>query len=120
MAQTIVSKDEEKIRNLPIWDEKDPSKKFSEKEEEYLRDMINCEFMNLKEPGMSHKFVYGNTNNKHVFEFFHGGTYRIPRFIKMHLESKGGPIWKYRPNGEGGMVKQIVGHDTRFLMKEVM
>jgi hypothetical protein len=118
----IITKDEklEKIRNLPIIDSKNPSKKYSEKEERYLRELVKYEFMNLEEPGLMLPFSYGNTKNKHTFSFMHGGTYILPRFIARHVESRGTPIWRYKPNGYGQMEKKLDGTKSRFQLREVL
>lgn len=106
---------EEKIRNLPIIGHKPKS----EKEEKYLREMGNFEFINLEEPGLMHTFGYGNTQNNHKFQMFHGQSYRLPRFMAMHVESKGTPIWDWRPDGTGRMTKKMVGQKPRFQMRQV-
>lgn len=100
---------------LPILDRK----VANEKEEKALREMIVCEFYNQEEPGLSVKFPYGTTNFSKTFQLFHGGKYRIPKFLKQHIESKATPIWAWRPNGIGGMDKQITGYKSRFQMREI-
>ena len=110
---------DKKNQNLPIIDVMNASKKYSEKEEKWLRDAVNCEFMNLEEPGLSIKFTYGSTKNKASFTLMHGGVYTVPRFIQRHIETKSTPIWKWRPNGEGGMAKENIGSNPRFAMREV-
>lgn len=90
----------------------------SEKEEKYLREICEFEFYNLEEPGLSHRFPYGNTRKQHTFTFFHGGKYRVPRFIARHLESKGTPIWEWRPDGTGKMGKKQIGQRPRFRMSQ--
>jgi len=106
---------EESVVSLPILG-KQPS---SEKEEKFLREVCEYEFYNLEEPGLEHRFPYGNTRHQHTFTLFHGGKYRLPRFIARHLESKGTPIWEWRPNGKGGMEKKQVGVKPRFRMSQV-
>ncbi len=120
MQQATVKKDGlTKIQKLPIIDPKFTSKKYSEKEENHLRQLGDYEFMNLEEPGLMHKFSYGNTGNKKNFTFFHGETYNVPRFIQRHLESKSTPIWGRKPDGTGQMVKILKGRNSRFQMREV-
>jgi hypothetical protein len=51
--------------------------------------------------------------------FFHGTKYKIPRFLARHVESKGTPIWEWRPNGLGGMEKKNIGFKKRYTMTEV-
>lgn len=91
----------------------------NEKEEKHLRELINCEFLNSEEPGLSIKFPYGDTRNHRTFQFFHGGKYRIPRFLQRHINSRATPIWKWKPDGEGSMRKDKVGNLPRFQMHEV-
>ena len=105
----------EDIQNLPIIG-RQPS---SEKEEKYLREVCEFEFSNLEEPGLSNAFPYGNTKKQHKFVFFHGGKYKIPRFIARHVESCETPIWDWRPNGQGGMAKKQIGTKARFQMRQV-
>lgn len=109
----------EKAKNLPIIDPSNPSRKYTEKEEKWLREAVTCEFMNLEDPGMTNKFTYGTTKNKETFMLMHGGKYRIPRFIQQHIESKATPIWKWRPNGEGALAKEKIGTNPRFALREV-
>lgn len=103
---------EDFLSKLPILGDKPKS----EKEDKYLREMCEFEFYNLEEPGLSHRFSYGNTRNQHAFTFYHGEKYNLPRFIARHLESKGVPIWDWRPDGTGRMTKKMVGKKPRFRM----
>lgn len=105
---------ESDLEKLPIIG----AKPKSEKEEKHLREICEFEFFNLEEPGMSHRFAYGATGNQHTFTMFHGGTYRVPRFIARHLESKGTPIWEWRPDGSGRMAKKMTGQKPRFRMSQ--
>lgn len=95
------------------------NKPKADKEIKYMREMIQCEFSNLEEPGLSIKFVYGDTRNSKKIQLFHGGKYRVPRFIQRHIESKTTPIWAWRPDGQGGMQKSMTGSKSRFQMREV-
>lgn len=119
MELTAKEPDIKKMQNLPVYDPADPNRKFSEKEEKYLREVRTYEFMNLKEPGVMQKFSYGNAANKYTFVLMHGGKYKLPRFIQRHLESKSTPIWEYRPNGKGQLEKVQAGRDSRFQLREV-
>lgn len=92
---------------------------LSEKEEKHLRELVTYEFMNLEEPGLSQTFSYGNAKNKTTFTFFHGGKYRVPRFIGRHVESKSIPIWTWTPDGSGRLEKTRKGSKSRFQMREV-
>jgi len=91
----------------------------NEKEEKYLREVCEYEFYNLEEPGLSLKFPYGNTRTKHNFQFFHGAKYKVPRHVAMHVESRSTPMWDWRPDGTGKMVKQHIGTKPRFQMRQV-
>jgi hypothetical protein len=102
------------LAKLPIIGKKPQS----EKEEKYLRELVEYEFYNLEEPGLTHKFSYGDTNNSHTFEFWHGGKYKLPRFVAHFLESKGTPIWDWRPDGSGRMNKKLVGKKPRFRLSQ--
>lgn len=104
----------EEIQQLPIIG-KQPE---SEKEEKFLREVCEFEFQNIEEPGLSHTFPYGSTKKNHNFTFFHGGKYKVPRFIARHLESCTKPIWKWRPDGTGKMMKQNIGTRPRFQMRQ--
>lgn len=101
--------------NLPILS----SKPVSEKEEKFLREESEYEFYNLEQPGLAISFVYGGSKNKQKFTFFHGGKYRLPRFIAKHVESSGTPIYKWRPNGLGSLEKKLEGRKPRFRMSQV-
>lgn len=110
---------QDKLQKLPIIDPRNPSRKFSEKEEKHLREVLTYEFMNLEEPGLTQTFSYGNASNKHTFQFEHGKKYKIPRFIARHIEGKSTPMWGWKPNGEGQMVKTQRGEKSRFQMREI-
>lgn len=107
--------DPKTLQNLPIIGKKPEN----EKEEKFLREICEFEFMNTEEPGLSHTFPYGNAKISHKFIFFHGGKYRLPRFIANWIESRSTPIWDWRPNGLGGMEKKLIGHKPRFQMRQV-
>lgn len=107
-----------KLLKLPIIG-KDPTKKYSEKEEKHLRELVPYEFMNLEEPGLSQSFAYGNAKNKHTFTFIHGEKYTVPRFVARHVESKSTPIWGWKPDGSGSMIKSQKGSKSRFQMREI-
>lgn len=114
MAQNIkITKD--KLENLPIVGRLPKN----EKEEKYLREIGEYEFYNQEDPGLSHKFPYGATRNKVVFTLFHGGKYHVPRHVADHINSRSTPIWKWRPDGMGSMVKEKVGTKSRFQMRPV-
>lgn len=121
MEQTVekVDLDLKKIQNLPIIDPQNPSKKYSEKEEKWLREVKTYVFSNLEEPGLMNKFTYGNAKNKHTFTLFHGAKYKLPRFIAKHVESKSTPMWSWRPTGTGTLGKELVGQKSRFQMREL-
>lgn len=102
------------LENLPIVG----AQPKSEREEEYLREIRPYEFYNTEEPGLQHKFPYGNTRNRRTFTFNHSQTYDVPRHVARHLEDCTTPIWDWRPDGTGRMVKQKVGEKSRFQMRE--
>jgi len=105
---------EEKLKNLPIIG----NQPKSEAEEKFLREVCEFEFLNSEEPGLTVSFVYGSSNNNHKFMLFHGGKYRVPRFIARHIESCGTPIYDWSPDGSGRMVKKYKGRKPRFRMAQ--
>ena len=111
--------DVKRMQKLPIIDPVNPSKKYTEKEEKWLREIKAYEFSNLEEPGLMHTFAYGCAGNKMKFQLFHGGKYHVPRFIARHIESRSTPMWNWRPDGLGGMRKELSGKKSRFQMREV-
>lgn len=120
MEQAIMEKvDGKRLQALPIIDPNDPNRKYTEKEEKHLRELVDYEFMNLEEPGLMQRFTYGNATNKHTFTFMHGGKYTVPRFIARHVESKATPMWGWQPDGTGSMRKVLKGRNSRFQMREV-
>jgi hypothetical protein len=90
----------------------------SEKEEKYLREVCEFEFLNLEEPGVYQKFSYGSTKKHKTITLFHGTTYKLPRFIARHLENCATPMYEWKPDGTGRMVKQYVGRKPRFQMRQ--
>lgn len=121
MAQTVQDNDlnKKKMAKLPIIDPTNPSKKFTEKEEKWLREFVTYEFMNLEDPRLMHSFSYGRAGNVMKFSFMPGGKYTVPRFIARHIDSRSTPMWEWRPNGQGGMEKKMIGRKSRFQMREV-
>jgi len=109
------STDEKFLKTLPIIG-RTPG---SDREEEFLREICEFEFYNLEEPGLAIKFPYGSTRNHHNFSFWHGGKYKVPRHVARHLEGCSTPIWDWRPDGTGKMVKQKIGEKPRFQMRQV-
>jgi len=107
--------DEKYIGSLPIVGEQPKS----EKEEKFLREFCEFEFINMEDTGLSHKFPYGSTKKSHTFLFLHGGKYRLPRFIAKHIDTRSTPIWKWRPDGTGGMKKEKIGDKPRFQMRQI-
>jgi hypothetical protein len=89
------------------------------KEEEFLREICEFEFLNIKEPGVSHQFSYGNTKKHRTFTVNHGMTYKFPRFLARHLENCSTPLYEWRPDGLGKLIKKHVGNDPRFQMRQV-
>lgn len=103
-----------KIEDLPIRGEKPKS----EKEEKFLREIKTYEFYNVENPGLMLSFPYGSSSCQKTFKFLHGQTYQVPRHVARHLENCSTPMWSWRPNGTGQMVKQKVGEKSRFQMRE--
>ena len=93
-------------------------KSEAERKKEWMAEEIAIEFMNLEEPGMIQKFVYGPTNKAKTYTLFHGGKYKLSREVVQHIESRQTPIWNYRPNGIGGMEKELTGHKSRFQCRQ--
>ena len=110
--------DERKLGLLPIIDPANPSKNFTEKEEKFWREIKSYEFVNIEEPGVFHKFSYGNAKNKVYFSLIPGQKYRLPRFIARHIDSRSTPIWGYKPDGLGSLEKYLKGTKSRFQMRE--
>lgn len=91
----------------------------NEKEEKFLREVIEYEFYNSEEPGHTVSFTYGSTKNKKVFEFIHGQKYKLPRHVARHVESCSTPLYKHEPDGSGIIRKKRVGTKTRFQLRPV-
>ncbi len=89
-----------------------------DKEEVYLREVCEFEFYNLEDTGLSIKFPYGSTNIRENFQFFHGGKYKIPRHVAMHVETRTTPRYEWRPDGTGKMISERVGDKPRFQMRQ--
>lgn len=117
MAEIQAKVSDEFLAALPIQGRQPES----EKEDMFMREICEYEFSNLEEPGLSLKFPYGSTRRKHNFTFFHGGRYRVPRFLAQYLETRSTPIWDWRASvdGSGKMTKQRMGDKSRFQMRQV-
>lgn len=96
-----------------------PVKGMSEKEKQWLDEEVNVEFYNLEEPGLMQMFPYGTTKNFKKYTLMHGGKYVLPRRVINHIESRQTPIWKYHPNGDGGLAKKLTGYKPRFQCRQL-
>lgn len=105
----------EKMQNLPIIGDQPRN----EKEEKWLREIVEYEFDNSEDPGLKLKFVYGSTKQNEVIEIWPGVATKLPRFIARYVESRGYPMYKYSPDGSGAMVPTYIGKQGRFRMREV-
>lgn len=97
----------------------EPKAVVTERERNWLDEEIDIEFYNLEEPGMMNKFPFGTTKNFKVYTLFHGGKYKLPRKVVRHIESRQTPMWKWQPDGQGGMTKKLVGNKSRFQCRQV-
>jgi hypothetical protein len=104
----------EKLPIVPI----DGTKPKNEKEEKYLREISEFEFLNTEEPGIIQKFPYGDTKNRHTFVFVHGGKYKIPRHVARWVESRQTPQWNWIPDGRGSLHKKLQSYKPRFQMRQ--
>lgn len=105
----------ERIQKLPIINE--PPR--NEKEEKWLREIVEYEFENKQDPGLKLKFTYGTTKQHEQIEIWCNEPTPLPRFIARYLQSKGNSIYKYQPDGRGNMIPQFQGRDSRFVLREV-
>ncbi len=94
------------------------AKVVSDREKEWLDEEINIEFYNIEEPGVMNKFSFGTTKNFKTYTLFHGGKYKLSRRVVQHIESRQTPIWKWTPDGLGGMQKQLSGSKPRFQCRQ--
>ena len=86
---------------------------------EHLEKICEFEFYNIEEPGLSLQFSYGPTTKPTKYKMWHGQKYKVPRKVAEHIETRQTPMWGYRPNGEGKMIKALIGWKSRFQMREV-
>jgi len=98
---------------------KDVEIPVTEREKLWLEEEVEIEFYNIEEPGMVNKFPYGGTKNFKIYTLFHGGKYKLPRKVIKHLEGCQSPIWKWQPDGLGGMTKKLTGMKPRFQCRQV-
>jgi len=90
-----------------------------EKKSQWLKEEILVEFYNLEEPGVPLRFSYGSSKKPENFTLLHGGKYTLRREIVNHLESRQIPLWGYKPDGSGKMVKDLKGYKSRFQCRQV-
>ncbi len=95
--------------------QKDPK----ERKKEWLKEKITFEFFNLEEAGAPLPFSYGPADNIKKYYLLHGGKYTYPREIVQHIESRQTPLWGYKPNGKGQMVKNLEGYKSRFQCRQL-
>lgn len=94
-------------------------KSEEERRAEWMAEDIKFEFNNLEEPGVPIKFSFGPTSDIKSYYLLHGGKYTHPRSLVQHLESSVIPIWGYKPDGSGAMVKNLEGHKSRFQCRQL-
>jgi hypothetical protein len=94
-------------------------KETSDAEKQWLDEEVEIEFYNMEEPGLMNKFPFGTTKNFKVYTLIHGGKYKLPRKVIKHIESRETPIWKWQPDGTGGLGKKLVGMKPRFQCRQV-
>lgn len=107
--------DEKKLMELPIVG-KLP---VNEKEEKYLKEIAEYEFYNVEEPGHETTFSYGDTKNNMTFVLRHGQKQKVPRHVARHIENCSTPIYNWKPNGQGQILKVRTGTKSRFQMRPV-
>ena len=93
--------------------------KDKKRKEEWLKEKILIEFYNVEEPGAPLKFDYGSAKKPESFLLLHGGKYNLARKVVQHIESCKTPIWDYKPNGEGQMLKYLKGYNSRFQCRQL-
>ena len=91
-----------------------------EKEEKFLREYKIYEFSNVENPGQSHSFPFGSSSRNATFCFFHGGRYRLPRFLANHMNESGIPQREKYKNLSGHTEERVVGKKPRLNMREVL
>ena len=101
-------------QHFPILGQK-PS---SEKEEKFLREINTYEFYNLEEPGLLVSFIYASGKFRCTIDLWPGKDYALPRFLAKHVENSSVPIFDWRPDGTGRMIKHYVGKKPRFRLTQ--
>jgi hypothetical protein len=119
MEYQVKAYDGKKIDELPIVNTDEPSKKYDPKEEKFLREYVICEFNNIEQPNLTQSFTYGNTKKCATFNFWHGGKYKLPRHVMMHINRCGTPMYNYKPDTYGKMKKAYTGKKNRFMMQQI-
>lgn len=121
IAMPELESQEEKKRGRPRKEEGAAvvHKSTEQRKKEYLEEEIYIEFMNLEEPGMMLNFSFGPADKMKKYKLFHGGKYHLPRKVVQHIESRQVPIYKYRPDGEGGMRKELTSYKPRFQCRQL-
>lgn len=81
--------------------------------------LIKVEFLNVETPNLALKFCYGSTKRPQNYTLLHGGVYELPEEVIKHLESRGTPLYQYRPDGSGRLAKSIQGYKPRFVLRRL-
>lgn len=98
---------------------REPKKKLSDSEKQWLDSDVYVEFYNVEEPGLTLKFTYGSTKKPVTYTLMHGGKYHLPRRVVQHLQGLGTPIYKWIPDGSGILQKEFQGTKPRFQCREL-
>lgn len=120
MHKEVNQYDEKSLNRIPLMNIYEPHKKYTEKEEKYLREMRVYQFSNLEQAGSPLEFSYGSGKVQMQFKLEPNTLHRLPRWLAQHVESRGRPVYDWVPTGESRkMTKRLVDFERRFMMREV-
>lgn len=112
-TKELIDVERDKKDRLRIQRDKKDAKKA------WLAEDITFEFFNLEEPGVPVNFAHGPTNDIKKYLMMHGGKYTESRSLVQHLESRQTPIWGFKPDGSGNLVKTLNGYKSRFQCRQL-
>lgn len=88
-------------------------------EHDWLSEKVTVQFYNIEEPGHEAFFCYGICTDPKSFTLQHGEVIELTRGDVRFIESRQVPIYAYKANGAGKMVKTLTGWKPRFQCRQV-
>lgn len=88
-------------------------------ERDWVDEKGTYQFYNIEEPGTKAFFCFGKCTDPKKLELEHGQITELTRGDVRFIESRQTPIYGFKANGSGKMVKTLLGWKPRFQCRQV-